>query len=77
MECLAGHAAISFAALTAIWLTTNNIIVFTLALISSILVAESRIEGRIHNIAEVLFGSFFGIIITLLVYSLIMLKIGG
>lgn len=76
MECQVGHAAISFAALTAIWLSTNNIIVFTLALISSILVAESRVEGRIHSLVEVLFGSFFGILITLLVYSLTMLKIG-
>lgn len=72
-----GHAAIAFAALTAIWLSTNNIIVFTLAFISSILVAESRVEGKIHSLVEVLFGAFFGIIITLLVYSLTMLKIGG
>jgi len=69
-----GHAAISFAGLTAIWLNTNNIIVFTLALVSSILVIESRVEAKIHTLAEVLFGAFFGVLITLLVYSITMLK---
>lgn len=68
-----GHAAISFATLTAIWLNTNDIIVFTLALVSSILVIESRVEAKIHTLAEVLFGAFFGALITLLVYSITMI----
>lgn len=68
-----GHAAISFACLTCIWLASNNILVFTLAFVTSVLVLESRVEAKIHTLAEVLFGAFFGVIVTLLTYSLTML----
>lgn len=65
-----GHTAIAFAALTAIWLNTNNIVIFTFSLILSIMVAENRIECKGKKMSEILFGACMGVIIVLLVYSL-------
>lgn len=69
-----GHSAIAFAILTAIWLNTQNIIIFILALILSIMIAENRIESNKKNIAEVIFGACCGILIVLLVYGLTMIR---
>lgn len=65
-----GQSAIAFAALTAIWLNSKDIITFTLALILSILVAGNRIFSSARTKAEVAFGAAMGILIVLLVYGL-------
>lgn len=70
-----GHATLAFAANTIIWLTTNNIIIITLSLVLSILVAESRIESKAHKLSEVVFSSCVGIILILVIYGLISLVI--
>ena len=69
-----GHSAIAFAILTAIWLNTQNIIIFILALILSIMIAENRIEAKKRSLAEVVFGASSGILIVLLIYGLITLR---
>lgn len=69
-----GQSAIAFAALTAIWLNTNNIVIFTLSLILSIMVIENRIETNAKRITEVLFGACMGVLIVLLIYGLTVLK---
>jgi Diacylglycerol kinase len=68
-----GHAAIAFSALTTIWINTSNILIIVCALVIAILVAESRIENKIHSLSEVIFGSFLGTLMTLLMYSLTMI----
>lgn len=65
-----GHAALAFAANTIIWLTTDNIIIITLSLVLSILVAESRVESKVHKFSEVVFSSCVGIILVLIIYGL-------
>ena len=69
-----GHSAIAFAILTAIWINTQNIVIFILSLLLSVMIAENRIEAKKKNIAEVIFGACSGILIVLLIYGLIMLK---
>lgn len=69
-----GQSAIAFAALTAIWINSQDIITFTLALVLSILVAENRIQNNSRTRAEVIFGSFMGALIVLLVYGLTIFK---
>lgn len=68
-----GQTALAFAILTSIWLNTQNILIFALALMLSLLVLENRIESKIHSLAETIFGSFMGILIVLLVYGLTLL----
>lgn len=65
-----GHAALAFAANTIIWLTTENVVIITLSLVLSILVAESRVESKVHKLSEVIFSSCVGIIIVLIIYGL-------
>lgn len=66
-----GHSAIAFAILTSIWIITEDIMVFTLALILSLLVAQSRVEAKIHNVFEVVVGSFLGVLIMLMIFQIV------
>ena len=68
-----GQTALAFAVLTSIWINTQNILIFTLALMLSLMVFENRIESKMHSLAESIFGSFMGILIVLLVYGLTLL----
>lgn len=70
-----GHAALSFAANTIIWLLTDNIVILTLSLVMAILVSESRVESKKHRLSEVVFSSCVGIITVLIIYGLAMLAI--
>jgi diacylglycerol kinase len=65
-----GHSAIAFAALTAIWLNTKDIVIFTLSLVLSLLVAESRVDGNKRTASEVFFGACMGVLIVILAYGL-------
>lgn len=70
-----GHAALGFAANTIIWLTTDNVVIITLSLVLSILLAESRIESNKHKLSEVVFSSCVGIMLVLIIYGLISLAV--
>ena len=70
-----GQSAIAFAALTAIWLNSKDIVTFTLALILSILVVENRVGSNARTKAEIVFGSCMGVLIVLLIYGLTIFKI--
>lgn len=66
-----GHAAISFSILTAIWILTNDIKIFTLALVLSLMVVQSRVEAKIHSLFEVIIGAFVGTLLMLLLFQLV------
>lgn len=68
-----GQSTIAFALLTAIWINSQNAIVFTLSLLLAILVAGNRINDK-NSLGEVIFGSFMGILIVLMVYGLTLIK---
>lgn len=70
-----GQSAIAFAALTAIWLNSKDIVTFALALILSILVSGNRVFSNSRTKAEVVFGASMGVLIVLLVYGLTIFKI--
>lgn len=65
-----GHSALSFAMSTLITLISAGFIVSTLAYLMAILVAQSRIEGKIHTFWETVAGAILGVLIGLLVYQL-------
>lgn len=68
---VSGHSAISFCIATIITFIANHILVTTLAYGLAILVGESRIEGRIHSISEVVYGAILGVLIGILVFQFI------
>lgn len=65
------HSAIAFATATAITFMTANAFIATLGFLLAIMVAESRVEGKIHSFSQVFFGGLFGILITLLFFQII------
>lgn len=70
-----GQSAVAFAALTAIWINSKDIVTFTLALVLSLLVVENRVYNNARTKAEVVFGACMGVLIVMLVYGLTIFKI--
>ena len=70
-----GQSAVAFAALTAIWINSKDIVTFTLALVLSLLVVGNRVYNNARNNAEVVFGACMGVLIVMLVYGLTIFKI--
>lgn len=68
-----GQSALAFAALTAIWINSRNLIVFCLALILSLMVVANRLYDK-KTFGEILFGSFMGVLVVILVYGLTVFK---
>jgi diacylglycerol kinase (ATP) len=67
---VSGHAAIAFAASTAILVITRNPIATVLAFAMALLVAQSRVEANIHRWIEVFMGALVGVVTSLLVFTL-------
>lgn len=65
------HSAIAFATATAITFMTANAFIATLGFLLALMVAESRVEGKIHSFSQVFFGGLFGILITVLIFQII------
>lgn len=64
-----GHSAIAFSATTVVAIWTNNVNVTILFLIVSLLVVQSRLEGKIHTVIELLVGAVIGFSVTLLLFQ--------
>jgi diacylglycerol kinase (ATP) len=71
-----GHAALAFCISTAIALWSTNIHITVLSFALAVLVAESRIESKIHNIYEVAIGGFLGFLISLVIFQVVYNLIG-
>ena len=65
-----GHAALAFALATSITMIIENPIVSVLGYIMAILVAQSRIEGKIHTFWETVAGALLGILVAMLVFQI-------
>lgn len=65
-----GHAAVAFALSTAIILISKDGLVAGLAVLLSLMVVQSRVEGGIHSVMEVIIGSFLGVLVTILIFQL-------
>jgi diacylglycerol kinase (ATP) len=65
-----GHTAVAFGAATAIGFVTASAALLVLALAIAALVAQSRVEGEIHTIPQVVLGALLGISIVTAVFQL-------
>lgn len=64
-----GHSAVAFCILSLVWIYGRDLYIFSLCAVLSLLVAQSRIEGKIHNFYEVVLGALVGILISLLILN--------
>jgi len=65
-----GHAAVAFSLATATFFISPTALPVLFSLAIACLVAQSRVEARIHNVAEVVAGGLLGILLTTLVFQL-------
>ena len=68
---VSGHAAIAFCMCTVILVLTESPFVAFLAILLALLVAQSRVEARIHSIREVLLGALLGILVPVLLFRVV------
>lgn len=68
-----GQTAVAFAALTIVWLTTRNVVIFTLSLVLALLVAINRYQTKAHTKMELIIGACIGILIVVLLYGIAIL----
>ncbi len=67
---VSGHTALAFAAATGLALIIHSPLVAVLAYFIAFLVAQSRVEARIHNVFEVSWGAALGSLLALAVFVL-------
>lgn len=65
---VSGHSALSFALASAISYISENMLIATLSFMMAVLVAQSRIEGKIHTLKEVIYGALLGILVITLLF---------
>ena len=68
---VSGHAALAFAAATGLSLLYQRPLVAILAYFVAFLVAQSRVEARIHNVFEVSWGAALGSLLALAIFLLV------
>lgn len=68
-----GQTAVAFAALTIIWLTTRNVVVFTLSLVLALIVGINRYENKKRSVGEIIVGACVGILTIVLLYGIVLL----
>ena len=64
-----GHAALGFGAAVALGYVTGSASALFLALFIAVLVAQSRVEGEIHTIPQVILGAMLGTLTVTAVYQ--------
>lgn len=65
-----GHSALAFALATLVTFMTERVVASTIAYIMAGLVAQSRIEGKIHTFWETVAGALLGILVAMLVLQI-------
>lgn len=68
---VSGHSAVSFCVATIVAFLSENILVITMTFALALLVGESRVEGRIHSLSEVILGAILGTIVGILIFQII------
>lgn len=66
-----GHSALGASAATTVVFLAQNSLITLLSMFLFFLIAESRVENRIHTFDEVLAGGLLGFLVTLILFQLI------
>ncbi|MEW6067622.1 MAG: diacylglycerol kinase [Nitrospirota bacterium] len=65
-----GHAALAFSAWVAITYTTENFIASLSSFVIAVIIAQSRVIVKAHNLWEVILGSSIGALVTFLLFRI-------
>ena len=65
-----GHSAIAFSIATAISFLTESQTCIVLSFLMALITAQSRVDSKVHSIWEVIVGAIFGVLITMLIFSI-------
>lgn len=65
-----GHTALAFALFTSMALVGRDAVITSFACVMAVLVAESRMETKVHTFSEVAAGAIIGVVITTLLFYL-------
>ncbi len=68
---VSGHSAISFCAATIISMVAQNGVITVCAFILAFLVAESRIEGKIHKPIDTVLGAVLGVCVAIFIFKVV------
>jgi diacylglycerol kinase (ATP) len=68
---VSGHSALGFFFAIAIIIVSGNLLASILALLLATLVAQSRVEAKVHTLREVVLGSLLGVALAALIYWLV------
>lgn len=68
---MSGHAALGFFFAMAVIIVSGNLLASILALLLAALIAQSRVEAKVHSLREVVLGSLLGIVVAGLIYWLV------
>jgi diacylglycerol kinase (ATP) len=69
---VSGHAAIgTFLATSVFFLSKGDILVGAMAFVLAFLVGQSRVEGKIHSVREVVAGGLLGLVVTLAMFRVL------
>ncbi|MBN2852581.1 MAG: diacylglycerol kinase [Clostridia bacterium] len=65
-----GHSAVAFCLATGITVITTNVYASIFSFLIAAMVAESRLETKIHSFLEVVFGALLGVTVALLLFRI-------
>ncbi len=65
-----GHAAIAFSAWVAITYITENFTASLVSFVIAVMIAQSRVMIKAHNVWEVILGGLMGAVVTFLLFSI-------
>ncbi len=65
-----GHTAVAFGMATMISYVSGNPVIITLSFILAVIVAQSRVDSRVHTFWEVLVGAMIGLLTTVLIFRI-------
>lgn len=70
---VSGHSAISFSLVTIVALLTMDILVTSIVLLLALLIVQSRLENKTHNLVEIVNGAIIGFLLTVIIFKLFLL----
>jgi diacylglycerol kinase (ATP) len=68
---ISGHSALGFFFAISVIIVSNNLMAAILAILLATLVAQSRVEKRVHSLREVVLGALLGIVLAAAIYWMI------
>lgn len=74
---ISAHSALAFFCFVSVCFLTTDIVIWALAFVPAVLVAQSRVQGGIHSVREVLIGAAVALVTGWLLYGLLPMRGGG